>query len=111
MRGRNPRFYCQRSADERAPPAATARLFRQPGVGTPLCAVLDAADLDAPRMQRLAIWPNLSETVVFLPPDAGADDRIRIFKPRANCRSQATPPSVRPERPSNSAWRRPATAC
>lgn len=62
-------------------------------------------------MQRLAIWPNLSETVSFLPPDAGADDRIRIFNPRANCRSQATPASVRPGRPSNSTWPRPATAC
>ncbi len=111
MLERNPRFYCQRSADERAPPAATGRLFRQPGVGTPLCAVLDAADLDALRMQCLAAWLNLSETVFFLPPGAGADDRIRLFNPRANCRSQATPASVRPARPPNSAWPSPATAC
>ncbi|WP_429003051.1 PhzF family phenazine biosynthesis protein [Xanthomonas sacchari] len=41
--------------------------------------VLDAADQDAPRMQRLAAWPNLPETVSFLPPEAGADYRIRIF--------------------------------
>ncbi len=40
---------------------------------------LDAADQDAARMQRLAAWPNLPETVCFLPPDAGADYRIRIF--------------------------------
>ncbi|XQA74883.1 PhzF family phenazine biosynthesis protein [Xanthomonas sacchari] len=82
MLERNPRFYCQRSADERALLAATGRLFRQPGVGTPLCAVLDAADLDAPRMQRLAAWPNLSETVFLLTPGAGADYRIRIFTPK-----------------------------
>ncbi|WP_267099544.1 PhzF family phenazine biosynthesis protein [Xanthomonas sacchari] len=52
--------------------------------------VLDAADQDAPRLQRLAAWPNLSETVLFLPPEAGAGYRIRIFTPRANCDSQAT---------------------
>ncbi|MBB5877516.1 putative PhzF superfamily epimerase YddE/YHI9 [Xanthomonas sp. 3498] len=33
MRGRNPRFYCQPSADERASLPATGRLFRQPGTG------------------------------------------------------------------------------
>ncbi|WP_430543460.1 PhzF family phenazine biosynthesis protein [Xanthomonas sacchari] len=53
--------------------------------------VLDAADQDAPRLQRLAAWLNLSETVLFLPPEAGAGYRIRIFTPRANCDSQATP--------------------
>ncbi|MCW0387162.1 hypothetical protein NB722_001701 [Xanthomonas sacchari] len=42
-------------------------------------------------MQRLAAWLNLTETVCFLPPEAGADHRIRIFTPRANCDSQATP--------------------
>ncbi|MCW0461994.1 hypothetical protein NB717_003062 [Xanthomonas sacchari] len=57
-----------------------------PGPGV----ALDAADLDAPRMQRLAAWLNLSETVLFLPPEAGAGYRIRIFTPRANCDSQAT---------------------
>ncbi len=30
-------------------------------------------------MQRLAAWPNLPETVSFLPPEAGAAYRIRIF--------------------------------
>ncbi|WP_425509340.1 hypothetical protein [Xanthomonas sontii] len=41
--------------------------------------MLDAADQDAARMQRLAAWPNLPETVSFLPPEAGADYRICIF--------------------------------
>lgn len=49
-------------------------------------------------MQRLAAWPNLPETVSFLPPEAGADYRIRIFPPRANCDSQATPASAPPGR-------------
>ncbi|MET0550534.1 MAG: PhzF family phenazine biosynthesis protein [Xanthomonas sp.] len=53
-----------------------------PGRGNPLGVVLDAADLDAPRMQQLAAWLNLSETVFFLPPAAGADYRIRIFTPK-----------------------------
>ncbi|WP_429002698.1 PhzF family phenazine biosynthesis protein [Xanthomonas sacchari] len=60
--------------------------------------VLDAADQDAPRLQRLAAWPNLPETVCFPPPEAGADHRIRIFTPRANCDSQATPASAPPGR-------------
>lgn len=52
-----------------------------PGQGNPLGVVLDAADLDGASMQALAAWLNLSETVFFLPPDAGADYRIRIFTP------------------------------
>lgn len=54
----------------------------QPGTGNPLGVVLDAGGLDSSRMQRLAAWLNLSETVFLLPPDApGADYRIRIFTP------------------------------
>ena len=53
----------------------------RPGQGNPLGVVLDAADLDGASMQALAAWLNLSETVFFLPPDTGADYRIRIFTP------------------------------
>lgn len=53
----------------------------RPGLGNPLGVVLDAQDLDSASMQALAAWLNLSETVFFLPPDAGADYRIRIFTP------------------------------
>lgn len=54
----------------------------RPGSGNPLGVVLDAADLSTARMQALATWLNLSETVFFLPPDQpGADYRIRIFTP------------------------------
>lgn len=55
----------------------------RPGSGNPLGAVLDAGDMDAASMQALAAWLNLSETIFFLPPDAGADYRIRIFTPGA----------------------------
>lgn len=53
----------------------------RPGRGNPLGVVLDAQDLDTAAMQALAAWLNLSETVFFLPPDPGADYRIRIFTP------------------------------
>ena len=53
----------------------------RPGQGNPLGVVLDAQGLDGAAMQALAAWLNLSETVFFLPPDAGADYRIRIFTP------------------------------
>lgn len=53
----------------------------RPGTGNPLGAVLDAEGLDTASMQALAAWLNLSETIFFLPPDAGADYRIRIFTP------------------------------
>jgi len=53
----------------------------RPGTGNPLGVVLDAADMDTDAMQALAAWLNLSETVFFLPPDAGADYRVRIFTP------------------------------
>lgn len=55
----------------------------RPGSGNPLGAVLDAGDMDAASMQALAAWLNLSETIFFLPPGAGADYRIRIFTPGA----------------------------
>ena len=51
------------------------------GQGNPLGVVFDAGDLDTAAMQSLAAWLNLSETIFFLPPDAGADYRIRIFTP------------------------------
>jgi len=54
---------------------------RQPGTGNPLGVVTDAADLSPARMQALAAWLNLSETVFFLPPGEGADYHIRIFTP------------------------------
>lgn len=54
----------------------------RPGTGNPLGVVLDAADMDVTRMQSLAAWLNLSETIFFLPPtDAGADYHVRIFTP------------------------------
>lgn len=51
------------------------------GTGNPLGVVMDAAGLDTAAMQALAAWLNLSETIFFLPPDPGADYRIRIFTP------------------------------
>lgn len=53
----------------------------RPGSGNPLGVVFDAGDLDGAAMQALAAWLNLSETIFFLPPDTGADYRIRIFTP------------------------------
>ncbi|RZA20485.1 MAG: PhzF family phenazine biosynthesis protein [Lysobacteraceae bacterium] len=53
----------------------------RPGTGNPLGAVFDAGDMDSAAMQALAAWLNLSETIFFLPPEAGADYRIRIFTP------------------------------
>ena len=49
--------------------------------GNPLGVVFDAGDMSTATMQALAAWLNLSETIFFLPPDAGADYRIRIFTP------------------------------
>ena len=69
--------------------AMTARRFLQldvfaarPGAGNPLAVVLDAEGLDDAAMQAIAAWLDLSETVFFLPPDDGADYRIRIFTPK-----------------------------
>lgn len=53
----------------------------RPGTGNPLGVVLDADGLDSVAMQALAAWLNLSETIFFLPADAAADYRIRIFTP------------------------------
>ncbi len=53
----------------------------RPGSGNPLGVILDSDGLDTAAMQALAAWLNLSETVFFLPPDAGANYRIRIFTP------------------------------
>ncbi|MCW4453427.1 PhzF family phenazine biosynthesis protein [Flavobacterium sp. MXW15] len=55
----------------------------RPGTGNPLAVVVDADGLDDAAMQAIAAWLNLSETVFFLPPDAGADYRIRIFTPKS----------------------------
>ncbi|HDS1040975.1 TPA: PhzF family phenazine biosynthesis protein, partial [Stenotrophomonas maltophilia] len=53
-----------------------------PGSGNPLGVVLGADALSSARMQALAAWLNLSETVFFLQPSAaGADYHIRIFTP------------------------------
>ena len=54
----------------------------RPGAGNPLAVVFDARDMDEAAMQAFAAWTNLSETIFFLPPGAGADYRIRIFTPR-----------------------------
>lgn len=68
--------------------ARTSRRYLQcdvfaerPGTGNALGVVFDAGDMDATAMQALAAWLNLSETIFLLPPDAGADYRIRIFTP------------------------------
>lgn len=51
--------------------------------GNPVAVLLDAEDLDADAMQRLAAWTNLSETVCVLPPTTpDASYRVRIFTPR-----------------------------
>jgi PhzF family phenazine biosynthesis protein len=76
-----------------ATPAASgprhARRFRhvdvfadRPGAGNPLAVVLDAEDLDAATMQRIAAWTNVIETCFVLPPTtADASYRVRIFTP------------------------------
>lgn len=68
---------------------ATARRYLQldvfadrPGAGNPLGVVLDASGMDTADMQALAAWLNLSESIFFLPPEAGADYRVRIFTPK-----------------------------
>jgi PhzF family phenazine biosynthesis protein len=56
----------------------------RPFVGNPVAVVLDGDGLDAPAMQRIAAWTNLSETTFVLCPTApGADYRVRIFTPRS----------------------------
>lgn len=54
----------------------------RPGAGNPLGVVVDADGLHGAAMQAIANWTNLSETIFLLPPDAGADYRVRIFTPR-----------------------------
>ncbi|MFD5751127.1 PhzF family phenazine biosynthesis protein [Streptomyces sp. NPDC127033] len=49
--------------------------------GNPVAVVLDASDLPAPQMQRIAREMNLSETTFVLPPRDGGHARIRIFTP------------------------------
>lgn len=52
------------------------------GLGNPLGVVLDGEGLDTARMQALATWLNLSETVFFVPPaHPQADYAVRIFTP------------------------------
>jgi PhzF family phenazine biosynthesis protein len=51
--------------------------------GNPLAVVIGADALDAPAMQRIARWTNLSETAFLLrPTQPQADYRVRIFTPR-----------------------------
>ena len=55
----------------------------RPFYGNPLAVILDAEDLDAVAMQRIAAWTNLSETAFLLAPTTpAADYRVRIFTPR-----------------------------
>jgi PhzF family phenazine biosynthesis protein len=50
--------------------------------GNPVGVVFDADGLDAPAMQRIANWTNLSETTFVLSPTRpDADYRLRIFTP------------------------------
>jgi PhzF family phenazine biosynthesis protein len=57
----------------------TQRLF----FGNPVAVILDAEQLDAAQMQRIAAWTNLSETTFVLPRTTSqADYRLRIFTPR-----------------------------
>lgn len=51
------------------------------GAGNPLAVVFDAQGLDDAAMQSFAAWMHLPETVFLLPPQDGADYRVRIFTP------------------------------
>lgn len=53
----------------------------KPFLGNPVAVVIGADGLDAPTMQRIACWTNLSETT-FLLKSPKADYRLRIFTPR-----------------------------
>ncbi len=66
-------------------PIKTVDVFTTvPFKGNPVAVVLDAAELSACQMQRIASWTNLSETTFVLPPTVpGADYRVRIFTPGA----------------------------
>jgi PhzF family phenazine biosynthesis protein len=51
-----------------------------PFKGNPLAVIFDADGLPTERMQAIARWTNLSETVFLMPPtDPRADYRVRIF--------------------------------
>ncbi|MGO4260399.1 PhzF family phenazine biosynthesis protein [Lysobacter sp. TAB13] len=52
------------------------------GAGNPLAVVFDAQGMDTAAMQSFAAWMHLPETIFLLPPEAGADYRVRIFTPR-----------------------------
>jgi trans-2,3-dihydro-3-hydroxyanthranilate isomerase len=54
---------------------------RTPLEGNPVAVFLDAGDLTAERMQRIAKEMNLSEVTFVLPAEQGGDARIRIFTP------------------------------
>ena len=51
--------------------------------GNPVAVFHDGSGLDTRTMQRTARELNLSETVFVLPPEDGADARVRIFTPSA----------------------------
>ncbi|MFF1958830.1 PhzF family phenazine biosynthesis protein [Streptomyces sp. NPDC058220] len=53
----------------------------EPLSGNPVAVFLDASELSAVQMQRLARELNLSETTFVLPPRDGGDVRVRIFTP------------------------------
>ncbi len=54
----------------------------RPLYGNAVAVVLDADDIDAGEMQRIAAWTNLSETTFVLKPTVPeADYRLRIFTP------------------------------
>jgi predicted PhzF superfamily epimerase YddE/YHI9 len=53
---------------------------RTAGSGNPVAVVLDGDGIDAARMQQIAAWLNVAETMFVVPPQlAGADYRARIF--------------------------------
>jgi trans-2,3-dihydro-3-hydroxyanthranilate isomerase len=55
----------------------------KPLAGNQLAVVLDAGDLDAAMMQRVAREMNFSETTFVMPPSLpGLAARVRIFTPR-----------------------------
>jgi trans-2,3-dihydro-3-hydroxyanthranilate isomerase len=54
---------------------------RRPLEGNPVAVFLDAADLSAELMQRIARELNLSETTFVLPPAGAGDWHVRVFTP------------------------------
>jgi trans-2,3-dihydro-3-hydroxyanthranilate isomerase len=55
----------------------------RPLEGNQLAVFTDGRDIEAPRMQAVALELKLSETVFLLPPQEGGDARVRIFTPTA----------------------------